>query len=524
MAVKLLKRYWPVVLFAFILIISSLLMIMPVIKYNFPFTMDQGHDMLDIRQIVVGHRPALVGPPTSIPGLFHGPFWYYLMSIPFAIGGGNPSLLVYTVIFFYILGGISLFLYNYKNNTAFAIISSLLFLLSPPLLYQTRYALNSNIMPVFAVFFFLLLIETLSKPKDIKYAALGLLTGILLQIEAGSGIIFLPYVFLILFIYKTKMRNLIITACGFGITLIPQLMFEFRHNFIMTKSAFNALTTDAGDLGVAFNALETIKSHLSSYNLLIDNSLSFPHVITYLILTAGILYFILGIRKNKLTQREKMYLNLSIIFIFLSFTLYIFYRFPLKGWFLNPFYVPLYFIFSVLFSKIYSKENIVAKIFLILLLIAFAGNSVHTHQRFIDFKGDRVSGDPSNLKNELSAIDLIYKKAGGKAFSVYNYMPSILDYPYQYLFWWYGAKTYGYHPQSVSYLDNVPEYIKNNDSYFRKKITNATKPDTFLLIEQDTAKPERVAAWLGNFSSYCTIFSEKFAVFNTEVRQIEKCK
>ena len=39
--------------------------------------------------------------------------------------------------------------------------------------------------------------------------------------------------------------------------------------------------------------------------------------------------------------------------------------------------------------------------------------------------------DPSLYKNEISAIDYVY-----------TYLPSVYDYPYQYLFWWYGQKKY----------------------------------------------------------------------------------
>jgi len=43
---------------------------------NFAFTIDQARDILFIRQIANFH-PVLVGPTTSINGVFLGPFWYY---------------------------------------------------------------------------------------------------------------------------------------------------------------------------------------------------------------------------------------------------------------------------------------------------------------------------------------------------------------------------------------------------------------------------------------------------------------
>ena len=64
---------------------------MPVLNYNFPFTMDQSRDMLDIRQIVVSLHPTLIGPTTSINGVFLGPFYYYFNVIPYFLSGGDPA-------------------------------------------------------------------------------------------------------------------------------------------------------------------------------------------------------------------------------------------------------------------------------------------------------------------------------------------------------------------------------------------------------------------------------------------------
>ena len=89
----------------------------------------------------------------------------------------------------------------------------------------------------------------------------------------------------------------------------------------------------------------------------------------------------------------------------------------------------------------------------------------------------RLSDDPSLLANEIKAIDWVYEKAGEQGFSVYNYLPSVLDYPYQYLFWWYGQKKYGY----------LPSRRAGNPLY--------------LIYEPDPYLPEFQKRWLTEFRS-----------------------
>src|SRR3989344_7057277 len=60
------------------------------ISHNFLFLIDQGRDMLAVKSIVYDHHLTLIGPYTSLQGVFQGPFWYYLLSIPTFIAGGDP--------------------------------------------------------------------------------------------------------------------------------------------------------------------------------------------------------------------------------------------------------------------------------------------------------------------------------------------------------------------------------------------------------------------------------------------------
>ncbi|HSV94397.1 MAG TPA: hypothetical protein VLH94_00255, partial [Spirochaetia bacterium] len=53
-------------------------------------------------------------------------------------------------------------------------------------------------------------------------------------------------------------------------------------------------------------------------------------------------------------------------------------------------------------------------------------------------------------------------------------------------------------PSEISYLPDVPEYIKNNSTYWTKKKISSPS-STFLIIQHDLAAPDRESAWRNKF-------------------------
>src|SRR3989304_6618507 len=57
------------------------------------FYYDQGRDALIIWDLWHKATPFLIGRVTGLPGIFLGPFYYYLIAPLYLIGGGNPLYL-----------------------------------------------------------------------------------------------------------------------------------------------------------------------------------------------------------------------------------------------------------------------------------------------------------------------------------------------------------------------------------------------------------------------------------------------
>ena len=81
-------------------------------------------------------------------------------------------------------------------------------------------------------------------------------------------------------------------------------------------------------------------------------------------------------------------------------------------------------------------------------------------------------GDASVYRNQIEILDYVYEKAEKKQFNYLVYTPAVHDYPYRYLFTWYGKRAYNYSP--------TPE----------------TQPLLFVIIEPDTGYEERQREWL----------------------------
>jgi len=148
------------------------------------------------------------------------------------------------------------------------------------------------------------------------------------------------------------------------------------------------------------------------------------------------------------------------------------------------------------------KYNFLGKIFSIILtsiLIFYSFSNIFDF--FLNSFG-RVSGDSSVFKNEISAIDFVYKYANGQNFKVYTYLPSVYDYPYQYLIWWYGDKKFGYLPIEYSYTLNKNDYISNKENFSANKENLSQRKDSNLvfLIKEPNYNYTRFG-WEGEFIS-----------------------
>ncbi|OIN92583.1 hypothetical protein AUJ42_00285 [Candidatus Collierbacteria bacterium CG1_02_44_10] len=545
---SLLKKNISLILFLVILLSSSVLKIMEVSHNNFPFTTDQGRDMVDMRHMVVTHSPRLVGPTTSINGVLLGPFWYYFNLIPFVAGGGDPSFLVYWQILWYQLSVVALWFVLKKNHSSLAVIVSVLLFLMPTGFNTARYFWNANSMVFFTTLYFAALIFAFhvspsklktNTPAPITLLVLGLVSGISMQIEAAFGILFFPFALLYLLTchsrpewaegarkgesIKFKIKKLIYLTTGFGLTLLPQVLFEFKHGYIMTKILLGEFFGQGTMLGEKITFAEKLTQRWEHFQLLILRSTHLPpNYVPYLytVSLALFLYIIIAAKKSKF--KEIKIWSLSFWFILFSAVFYLLFPQKLKEWYTLGLSVPIVLFFGCFLNYLWERKAHIFKFFVGLLvgmLIYYSLKSQWDYTRDVAWK---PSDDRSNLQNEIAALDWVYQNAEGNGFKVYSYLPSVYDFPYNHLFWWYGNQKYGYEPIETAYLPDQPEYIRDVDKIWTNKRDLGSKNLTFLIIEEDMDMPIRMQAWLGNFSKLC-LLKEQVFFWHASVRLLVPC-
>ena len=113
-----------------------------------------------------------------------------------------------------------------------------------------------------------------------------------------------------------------------------------------------------------------------------------------------------------------------------------------------------------------------AKISLAFLLFGLLWINIKPIQVIADLQKPLWEGDASVYRNQLTALDYIYRQAAGKKFEFIVYSPAVFAYPYDYLFSWYGPKKYHYAP------------TKGHEKLF------------FVIIEPEFQRPTLLRDWL----------------------------
>ena len=458
-------------------IISTFFKVIEVKDYNFPFTIDQGRDMTDIRQMVVTHTPRLVGPTTSINGVLLGPFWYYFNLPPFLISHGNPQYLIYWQIVWY--QGACLFLcwVLRKNKSNFGLLASVLLLLAPFGFNTARYVWNANSMPIFTILFFALFFWKIELAHKRDSFLMGLAAGAAMQIEAAFGILFFPFLVIYQLLKRRNGKILFWSFVGFGVTVIPQILFEIRHGFMMSKLLLSEFSGKGAMLGEKITFMARLQQRSEQLVDLVRQSNHLPENVVFII-TAIALVTILW---RFILKKGNKYLGATVFFVILTSIFYIVFPQQLKVWYTLGFSVIVVMVMALFLDLIRP----LAWLFVILTII-FAGLA---QRDYLGIMNRLSSNNPSNMQNEMAEVDWVYQQAQGRGFNEYTYLSSIYDYPYQHAFWWYGTQKYGYQPADIAYLPRQPEYIKDGVKAWTKQKAVGENDLTFLIINYQLLAP-----------------------------------
>ncbi|MCD8526902.1 hypothetical protein LRY65_01685 [Candidatus Woesebacteria bacterium] len=298
------------------------------------FHTDLARDFLVLDEMVTTQNPTLIGPRSGgIPGVFHGPLWYYLSLVPFIATGGNPVGMGW---FWWTLGvfGAIVFLlttYRLTKNVPASLLGTIAFSLY--ILPQAASPVNNYLADIFSFLVFAVWVLWWQE-TDIRWAALGWFgLGLLVQFQMAFAVpiavIWFPaFVF---WLVKQKKYRQFSTAFLFGLPLLSFVLFDVRHDWLQVRSVLTYISEpSASEISLPMRLWQRLVSALTDGL----NVFRFPPILAVLpVVTLGALGWM---SKNTLIRTALLmfawwYAGWWLMALGFSGTVWVYYFSPFAG-------------------------------------------------------------------------------------------------------------------------------------------------------------------------------------------------
>lgn len=487
-------------------LLAAILHLGPLLYGNFWFTFDNARDSLWVRDIVSLKKLYLIGPWSSLGGVFFGPGWYYFLTPGFILTQGHPVagvisivLVIFSTAF---LGYVFSKRYFGDMVLAFLLLSFILF--STLHLQFSRVAFHANVLPLLTMGVIVALAYT-----DKKFL-FGIGTALLLSSLSfhfepmyGFGLTLGLIIYLLLF-QRNRLKNktqMFILLLIFFIPFIPQIIFELRHDFLQAKAIILYLQGKNQTLSGYLPFLERV---VNRFNLLLvtwKRTFGDDWGFAGALLGLTIICSLLKTRQLQGQIRQQNLLKILISIIVGIYLLLTFYSYEAKAWYVAGVPVIYCFFLALVYDWLYRlfpayKFFFLGLIILTLIFMAKPGSSWEKISKRIRINESAI------FANEQDIIDYVYQDASNFGFAVYTYTPGVYDYPYQYLFWWQGARKYKYLPYDMSYLPNKPPEYVPNKAIYESSFLRPKSNTLYLIVEREPEYLERLVSWFNTFESW----------------------
>lgn len=448
------------------------------------FHTDIGRDFLLLDELSQ-KKIILIGPRSGAGGLFHGPTWTYLNYPAYLMGKGNPL----TVGKYWILLTLAFYFLCFKiakkiTGTLGALVYVLL--MSGNLMFQTGALYNPHgalfLMPLF--FYSMHYYRKTLKPQLL---ALHFLTaGLVIQFQMSVGV---PLTFISLLLAastagkKQKLKHLW-TLLAVPLTLVNFLVFDFRHQFSLSRALLEYISPQAGSR--YFNYFTLIPERVDRImDLNLSLGLTGP-------LNGFIFALLLFSAWSIIRKRGKNYQAFILIFIY--YFGYMAFSFVNKGIILPHQILPLSALTVLWFSLLFShkKKYMLLMLFFILLLNYSKYHSYlsETEKQFLG-KAESSYQFLHNLGKEIAQKET-------EEFGYFVYSPDAFAYSpryaFRYTFAEQGVKAYEYQKKSVTYViasPPAPDRIDLSYDWWRKNQVKINKDPTQIITRENGFMVER---------------------------------
>lgn len=454
-----------------LVVLAFILRVLFIFQGGVSFHYDMARDAYEAQQIWKTGHLKILGPPTSVPGLFHGVFYYYLLAPFYLLGNGDPGIVAvfFSLINSLVLIPIILLAKDIIKSKRWALLSGFLFVVS---FEATQYgSWISNPAPaVLTVSLFFLFLHLWQKGKTY-----GLYFAVISAALSTQFQFFLIYLFLLIpvfgYIFKIKTNTKIVWKSFllgiFGLSTFLIAVIKFRTFGSVFSGFLNIGTSGQIDFRPQFG--ELFIHYVNRFSEIFTFNFFPTNVFLGGFLAIFVLYAIR--RENKL-----------LFFLFSNIPIFIF------GGHTNT-YANIGLVTPAILSLVFLLKKISekSKLFVFIIIILSLMSNIYAIIKY-NPEGQVVLVIPNdmNLGNELKLIDETYKEASGKPFSVSTItLPLWTNTTWAYLYSWYGKNKYGYVPAFYGHdqigllgVDSLQKIDKPLDK-------------TFLIIEPTDGIPAR---------------------------------
>ncbi|MEO8581695.1 MAG: hypothetical protein ABI425_03895 [Patescibacteria group bacterium] len=444
-----------------------------------PYMYDHARDSVEIMRFLRTGVPLLIGPRSSIDGLFFGPGWYYLTAPFYWLGAGHPLSPVGALLLLFM---ISVFL----TNKYFGKWPAVMMTFTPGWWWIATSAWNPFPLALISLLLMIILVQTrdserLSFSQAIE---LGLISGFGFHFSTAYAIFYPLIIGICLWHQKVKWKwnHFFLYAVCFWIPWLPQVVFDFRHQFLQIKSVIAYIWGPRLlDFSVwrVIQTMGTISSTLFWANLpgvsLIGQSFQVKTGFAI-----GVFLFVLFLRqmiKKNLAKKNMLFEAWMFILVpFLGYTLLHF-----SVWYVVGMYPAGALIISHYFSSFQKKWQLaVLSLYIMAALFSIGEYASKGREQFL--KGRNF------LPVKIEALGTVRKLANGQPFSSYEFVPDVYDYTYQYLYFWQAQHGWQL-PVEFSYQPNVATYYQQKEDLLKSFAEEVPPPGTkpkylFFIVEK----------------------------------------
>lgn len=494
------KQIKPIIIILIVIFIWGIFLRIPeLISGNFLFGHDHGRDYLAAYNIVENHKLTLIGAEAGsgvagINGIFHGPGYFYLISLAYILFHGDP---VGGQLFMVVFGVLTLLAACFIGYKIFGKIGAALFLffvaISPLIVSQSRFIWSSHPITLFVLLALYCVYKIPDNPR--KYVPLAVfISGFTYHSQLGvavpltlSVLLSIPLIFKI---RDIRVYVYAVLACFF--VYLPMFLFEARHGFMAMRSAWMYALSGGSGGGSVFE-IKRLMSHIADYWYNFVNTFTFEfgwisNQIQKIILYITIPFVIIGLFRHREAKHTKFIFFLLLVIV-VTCVGYLFLNNTVWDYYLTHSRLAYMLIFTyalVPFLRNYRRltlRTIGTVITAVFLLVLCFGTAFRMYISYtVDIHDTEVY---DKIIGKRLVLDTIYKDAQGKSFSIFVFMPSVYTWPYDYLFKTYGKQMYGYEPD------------------------HEKKGLTYLIIEPDKSQPWRQNGWLETVVQGGTVIWER---------------